>query len=131
MSTTEAGSLAGQGTSHRVSRLLMVVAIGAFVAAGWLLTKDVYSDTSARYEKGPTGFETTSPSRCGAAYDVIWLEGDGFMGGEPPVNQSVLNKECVQKAGTRVSVAMLLTGGGVVLLGGAGWSARRRLSSER
>jgi hypothetical protein len=108
-----------------------VVAIGAFVAAGWLLTKDVYSDTSARYEKGPTGFETTSPSRCGAAYDVIWLEGDGFMGGEPPVNQSVLNKECVQKAGTRVSVAMLLTGGGVVLLGGAGWSARRRLSSER
>jgi hypothetical protein len=96
--------------------VLLVLALAAFVVATWLLTKDVYSDSNVKFTGGSN---PTKQAHCGAPYDVIWLEGDGFMGGEWADNQPILNRECVKKAGLRVSVAMGLTGAGVVLLGAA------------
>lgn len=98
---------------RRITWLLLIVAATAFAASVWLLTQDVYSDSNAEFS-GVSGHGEAS--FCGAAYDVIWLEGDGFMGGEVAANQALLDKQCVKNAGKQVSLASALAGAGLVLL---------------
>jgi hypothetical protein len=58
-----------------------------------LITLDVYVDE--RNIDGVSAF-------CGSAYDVALLKGDGFMGGEVPPNQAVIDSACVAEARTDV-----------------------------
>lgn len=79
----------------------------------WFLTADVYADQHKQY----SGESAPGESRnfCGSAYDVALLKGDGYMGGEVPVNQAVLDKQCVEKAGRSVAIGSALAGAGVVV----------------
>lgn len=116
----------GSTNARRKAALLLGLALAAFVVATWLLTKDVYSDSNVKFTGGSN---PTEHAHCGAPYDVIWLQGDGFMGGEWADNQPILNRECVKKAGLRVSLAMGLAGAGAVMLGAGIYQAstdRRR-----
>lgn len=80
----------------------------------WLFTLDIYADHGRVYA-GESPAEVT-PSFCGSAYDVSLLRGDGFMGGEVPENQDLLNKECVTKASRSVAMATAATVSGIGLI---------------
>jgi hypothetical protein len=91
----------------------------------FLFTLDVYADHGRRYT-GESGAEGTQ-SFCGSAYDVALLRGDGYMGGEVPENQDLLNQECVTKASRSVAMATTSAVTGIALAcGGMGRTRRRR-----
>jgi hypothetical protein len=100
-----------RATTRAIGALLL-----AFILAGaavWLLTVDVYADTSPQYpgESAPRD----AVAFCGSAYDVVLLGGDGFMGGEMPANQSVLDRQCVRRAGRDVAAGSVLAGAAMVV----------------
>lgn len=100
----------------RTKTLTVSTLVLTFVLLGlslWFLTADVYADQHKQY----SGESAPGESRnfCGSAYDVVLLKGDGFMGGEVPVNQAVLDKQCVEKAGRSVAIGSALAGAGVVV----------------
>lgn len=89
-----------RGRAVRGGLALAVVLLGA---ALWLFTLDIYSDTGRQYDGQPES--AAGVGFCGSAYDVTLLEGDGYLGGEIPANQSQLDRECVRKAGVSVAAA--------------------------
>ena len=87
-------------------RMFCVAAVATvlLVLSGWLLTYDVYANTS------------DASTFCGSAYDVAFVKGDGYMGGEIPSNMAELNTLCTRTAarlataGSCLLVASLFTG---------------------
>jgi len=95
----------------------------------WLFTLDIYADHGRLYA-GQTRPDGTSSS-CGSAYDVALLRGDGFMGGEVPTNQGLINQQCVTKASRAVAMSSAAADGGVALtMFGIAMSRRGRGPSE-
>lgn len=82
----------------------LAAATGVLLAlSAWLFTHDIQSDIGRQYvgDRRPE----PGPSMCGSAYDVVLLEGDGFMGGEVPVNRWAIDRDCVRQAGRLVALA--------------------------
>lgn len=87
------------------------------VFAAVLLTKDIYADEAPQYGDAAV---SGSGDSCGSAYDIVFLRGDGDMGGETPDNQSDINAQCVRAAGTYVAGGTVVgTLALVCLVGGA------------
>ena len=117
----------GDSEVNRRRRGVWLFTAGAMMLglALWLFTLDVYADDGRRYA-GESQADGT-PSFCGSAYDVALIRGDGFMGGEVPENQDVLNQQCVTKAARSVAVATAAAVDGTLsLLWGVGATRRGR-----
>lgn len=99
--------------------VLLLVSGSLLALSAWLLTYDVYSDIGPQYGGDPR--PQAGPSFCGSAYDIAWLEGDGFMGGEVTVNHWAIDRDCVRKAGRLVTAGSSAGTLGVVTGAGAGF----------
>jgi hypothetical protein len=97
-----------------LGRWLFALAAVMFGLALWLLTLDIYADQGRQYA-GDSKSDGTHSS-CGSAYDVALLRGDGFMGGEVPENQDLLNRQCVVKASRSVALASGAAVSGLALI---------------
>jgi len=106
----------------RVQRVaLWALACLLLALSAWLLTTDVYA-------KPPEDFVGATRSFCGSAYDVVLLKGDGYMGGEVPVNQPEIDRQCVAASGRVVALGAALGGAGVTVVLGALVGTHRRVS---
>ncbi|HEY9564598.1 MAG TPA: hypothetical protein VIR30_12590 [Nocardioides sp.] len=93
---------------YRSTRLGLGLILAAVVVFTVLFTADLEVD-----EPNVDGFPAAS---CGSAYDVAFIKGDGFMGGEVPINQDAIDRKCVDKAQLYVGASVLA--GGVLLAAG-------------
>jgi len=108
-----------------------ILVLAGLVATFWLFTTNI--TVSERNIDGV-------PAACGAAYDVVFLKKNGFMGGEVPSNQEAIDRACRHEArrdvtvGTLLGIALVTSGVVVYWRGrrpnGAGGAARHELASS-